>query len=74
MNGPMRDAYSMKPPVGSFAVGESEQAAGRLDYQLAELIQFVWACEAAAANHATTRRSNRWQPSILKRTPGALRW
>ena len=49
MNSPMKDASSMKPAVGAFAVVESEQAAGRLDYQLAELIEFVWACEAAAA-------------------------
>jgi hypothetical protein len=32
----------MKPAVGSFAVVESEQAAGRLDYQLAELIEFEY--------------------------------
>ncbi len=60
MNGPMRDAYSMKPPVGSFAVGESEQAAGRLDYQLAELIRFVWACEAAAAQADRMDAAIRW--------------
>jgi hypothetical protein len=36
MNSPMRDASSMKT-VGSFGVVESEQAAGRLDYQLAGL-------------------------------------
>jgi len=47
MNSPMRDASSMKT-VGSFGVVESEQAAGRLDYQLAGLIEFVWACEAVA--------------------------
>jgi len=56
----MRDAYSMKPPVGSFAVGESEQAAGRLDYQLAELIRFVWACEAAAAQADRMDAAIRW--------------
>jgi len=38
-----------EPVVGSFAVVESKRAAGRLDDQLAELIEFVWACEAAAA-------------------------
>ena len=60
MNSPMRDAYSMKPPVGSFAVGESEQAAGRPDYQPAELIQFVWACEGAAAKADRIEAAIRW--------------
>jgi hypothetical protein len=34
-NSPMKDASSMNSAVGAFAVVESEQAAGRLDYQLA---------------------------------------
>jgi len=60
MNSPMRDASSMKPAVGSFAVVESERAAGRLDYQLAELIEFVWACEAAAAQADRIDATIRW--------------
>jgi hypothetical protein len=59
MNSPMRDASSMKT-VGSFGVVESEQAAGRLDYQLAGLIEFVWACEAAAAQADRFVAAIRW--------------
>jgi len=61
MNSPMKDASSMKPAVGAFAVVESEQAAGRLDYQLAELIEFVWACEAAAAQADQIDAAIRWR-------------
>jgi len=50
----------MKPAVGSFAVVEFERAAGRLDYQLAELIEFVWACEAAAAQADRIDAAIRW--------------
>ena len=59
MNSPMRDASSMKT-VGSFAVVESEQAAGRLDYQLADLIEFVRACESGAAQADGIDAAIRW--------------
>jgi hypothetical protein len=60
MNSPMKDASSMRPAVGSFAAVESEPAAGRLDDQLAELIEFVWACEAAAARAERIDAARRW--------------
>jgi hypothetical protein len=60
MNSPMTDASSMKPTVRSFGVVESEQAVGRLDYQLAELIEFVWACEAAATQAERIAVAIRW--------------
>lgn len=32
----------------AFLAADSEATAGRLDYQLSDLIEFVWACEGAA--------------------------
>jgi hypothetical protein len=46
----MKDASSMNPAAGSFTLVESEQPAGRLDYQLAELIEFVRIQYAVALN------------------------
>jgi hypothetical protein len=60
MTSRVKKAFSMKPIAGSFAVVESEHAAGRLDYQLAELIDFVWACEAAAAQADQIDAAIRW--------------
>lgn len=60
MNSPMKDASSMKPAAGSFTLVEFEQAAGRLDYQLAELIEFVWTSEAAAAQADQIDATIRW--------------
>jgi hypothetical protein len=60
MNSPVKDASSLKPAFGSFAVVESEQAARRRDYQLAKLIEFVWACEAAAAQAGRIDAAIRW--------------
>jgi hypothetical protein len=45
----MKGTSSTNPTVGSFSGVESERAAAPLDYQLAELIEFVWACETIAA-------------------------
>jgi hypothetical protein len=56
----MKDASSMKPAAGSFTLVESEQAAGRLDYQLAELIESVLACEAAVAQADQIDAAIRW--------------
>jgi hypothetical protein len=39
---------------------ESDIAAGRLDLQLTELIEFVWACEAAAAQADRIEAAVRW--------------
>jgi hypothetical protein len=60
MNSPTKDASSMKPAAGSFAAVASERAAGRLDDQLTELIEFVWACEAAAARAERIEAAIRW--------------
>ena len=57
MNQSNEGGVSMKPIAGSFTLVESEQAAGRLDYQLAELIEFVWACEAASRALSRTASS-----------------
>jgi hypothetical protein len=56
----MKATSSTKPIVGSFAVVESEQAAAPLDYQLAELIEFVWACETVAAQADRIDAGIRW--------------
>lgn len=55
-------ASVMKRTPGSVAVvdSESKHAAGRLDYQLAELIEFVWECEAAAAQADRIEAALRW--------------
>ncbi len=50
----------MKPITGSFILVESEQAAGRMDYQLTELIEFVGACESAAAQADEIDAAIRW--------------
>jgi hypothetical protein len=60
----------MKPAIGSFAVVESEQAAGRLDCQLAELIEFVWACEAGAAQADRIDAAIRWGCRELRNNKG----
>ena len=60
MNQSNEGGVSMKPIAGPFILVESERAAGRLDYQLTELIEFVWACEAAAAQADRIDADIRW--------------
>jgi hypothetical protein len=52
----------MKPTTASLAVTniESDIAAGRLDLQLTELIEFVRACETAAAKADRIEAAVRW--------------
>ena len=60
MNQSNEGGVSMKPITGSFILVESEQAAGRMDYQLTELIEFVGACESAAAQADEIDAAIRW--------------
>ena len=60
MNQSNEGGVSMKPIAGPFILVESERAAGRLDYQLTELIEFVWACESAAAQADQIDEAIRW--------------
>jgi hypothetical protein len=61
---------SMKPKQGSFVDLDSGHAEGRLDYQLAELIEYVWACEAAAAKADRIEASLRWVDRESLKTKG----
>ena len=62
----------MKPMPRSVPVVDSasKYAEGRLDYQLAELIEFVWACEATAAHADRIEAALRWGSRESLKTKG----